>query len=183
MAFEVGHWARYRSNSSGGGEATLTWRVDGEHEGDWFVEVESVGEGGWLVTKLLIHVGARNDAEEIQIRAALMQSGSGAPRELGGQMLDASKRMYGRFARAVVIDWADAPAEELQVAAGQFAGAHRRTHEERFGPFESAGAASKEHAGGPPKSPAHLKKTPSHPIREWIGSSGNPGGGAACSTS
>jgi hypothetical protein len=125
--FAVGQWSKYRVTADEGQTFEITYKIVGDEEGAYWLEiVRGTAEAG-TVMQLLISIKNRSDPNSLEIRAAKIRMPGGHLREIRGKMLEPTAEGYKAALSDIFVPaLAGAPQEDVTVPAGTFRGTYKR---------------------------------------------------------
>jgi hypothetical protein len=153
MPLAVGQWTRHRYARPNAEPSEMTYKVVGEDDDAWWIEVDVTTDEGRMTIKMLVAFTdaedpSSADASSAEVRDVILRAPSGEVQRFEGALLRMTRRMYGQWASSLRTRWEGLEQEDVRVEAGAFRGSFRRMSETEFGPFAS-GAVMWHHSSVP----------------------------------
>lgn len=145
----AGQWTLHKMVNDKGQPSLLTYKiVEALPDGSHWVEVANESYYGKTVTKILLFMGDRSNPSTMEVRAVKMKDKNGRVTELQGPMIQLMKSMYQASLNMLVVSWQGLPQENVNVAAGSFAGCFKAMTDANWGVWRSS-STSWMHPGVP----------------------------------
>ena len=138
MAFAVGQWTQHRMLDEENQPSLLTYKRVGEENGGTWIETVTETYRGRQVMKMLVEqLGGRNPGL-MQIRAVKIKDRKGEVTEMDPNVLPVAQALYRNALSTLSLGWEGKPQEDVQVAAGTFAGCYKVQANASWGPWQGA---------------------------------------------
>ena len=135
--FAVGQWTQHKLVDDKGQPSFMTYKVVGEDNGAFWVEMSQESYAGKSTTKMLIFIGDRMNPKSVDVRAVKMRDKKGRVTEFDPAMMALMKSMWSGAVDMLFISWQGQPQETATVAAGTFAGSFKVRTEGSWGPWHA----------------------------------------------
>lgn len=144
----VGQWTQHKMVDDKGQPSILTYKIVGQNQGAFWVEVSSETYSGKNITKILMAIGDRTNPQSADIRAVKTRDQKGHVTEFDPAMLSLMRSLWTKSVNMLFVSWQGLPQETAVVAAGSFAGAYKAKTDASWGPW-SASSLSWSHTAVP----------------------------------
>jgi hypothetical protein len=134
----VGQWTQHKLANEKGELSLLTYKIVGEENGAYWVEVANESYYGKLVMKLLLVLGNRTNANAMEILAAKVKDRDGRVTELQGPQLQAGRPTWGSSVNMLAVAWQGLPQEAMSVVAGNFMACFKARTDPSWGAWHAA---------------------------------------------
>ncbi len=134
----VGQWTQHKYVNDKGQPSIVTYKIVGEEDGAYWIEVANESYYGKTVTKILVAVGDRTDPSTMEIRAVKMKDKNGKITELKGPMIQLMRSMYQGAVNMLAVSWQGLPQENVSVIAGNFTGCFKARTDASWGPWHAS---------------------------------------------
>jgi hypothetical protein len=134
----VGQWTQHKMVSDKGEPSFMTYKIVGEENGAYWIEVLHENYTGKTITKMLLFMGDRMNPATMEVRALKMRDKNGHVNELSGPMLQLMKSMWQGSVNLLAVAWQGLPQEDAEVVAGHFAGCFKARTDASYGPWHAA---------------------------------------------
>ncbi|MBC8132626.1 MAG: hypothetical protein H7X95_06565 [Deltaproteobacteria bacterium] len=136
--FAVGQWTQHKMVDDKGHPSFMTYKVVGQDNGAFWVEMSQESYMGKTITKMLLSIGDRMNPQSVDIRAVKMRDKDGKVTEFDPNMLALMKSVWKGAVDMLFISWQGHPQETAVVAAGTFAGSFKMRTEASWGPWNAS---------------------------------------------
>ena len=134
---QVGQWTQHRIVRDQE-PSFLTYKVVGQISDAFWVESVFEGYTGRTVTKILLAIPNRLDANSIEIRGVVMKDRNGHVNSFDGPMLQMMQGMYRGAVSNLIVTWQGQPQEDAVVPAGKFTGCFKMRSDAQWGPWKTS---------------------------------------------
>jgi hypothetical protein len=134
----VGQWTQYKLVNDKGEPALVTYKIVGEDNGAFWVEIANESYFGKTVMKILLFPGDRMNPNTMEVRAVKMKDKKGQVTEMQGPMLQLMKSMWQSSIDMLAVSWQGLPQESMPVIAGTFVGCFKARTDASWGMWHSA---------------------------------------------
>jgi hypothetical protein len=134
----VGQWTEHKMTDENGQPAFMTYKVVGQENDAFWLEVVQDRYTGHTVSKMLISLGDRMTPQSIVVRAVRMKDKDGHITELQPEMLSFMGGMFRSAVGMLVISWQGQAQEDAAAPAGTFAHCYKVRTDASWGPWASA---------------------------------------------
>ena len=138
MPIAVGQWTEHKLTDQDGQPAFLTYKVVGQENDAFWLEMAQDRYTGHTVTKLLMSLGDRRTPSSIVVRAMKMKDKNGRITELQPEMLSFMGSLFQGAVSMLVISWQGQPQEDAVSPAGTFPGCYKARTDASWGPWSTA---------------------------------------------
>jgi hypothetical protein len=137
MVFVIGQWTEYRLTDDKSRASLLTYKLVGQENGAYWLEVVTETHQGRDAAKLLIALLAGRDPAGMEIRAIRIKKGRGAPVDVDpGALLDARAR-YRASLDLLAMSPESQDKDDVRVPAGHFIGCYSVQMPGPWGPWQA----------------------------------------------
>ncbi len=157
MPLAAGQWAKFKVTDEKNEPSLFTYKILGEENGAYWVEVVTDTYHGKRLQKLLVFFGSRTDPKEIEIRA-ISTMDNGHLNVLPPQMVPMMQNLFKSAVSSLIIEWKGLPQEDATAPAGTFKGCYKAHSKAQWGPWKSE-ADSWSHPAVPINGLVHSKGT------------------------
>lgn len=120
MPLAVGQWSRYKLVDDEGRPGFITYKVVGERDGAWWVEIVNESYVSRSVNLALIDLGNRKDPSTFDVKEMKTKNDDEAVRELPASIVSLMQPLWKPIVSSLIIDWAEKPQEPAEAPAGSF---------------------------------------------------------------
>lgn len=138
MPIAVGQWTEHKMTDQDGQPAFMTYKVVGQENDAFWIEMAQDHYTGHTVTKMLVSLGDRRTPQSIVVRAMKMKDKNGRITEFQPEMLSFMSSMFQSAVGMLVISWQGQPQEDATVPAGVFPGCYKARTDAAWGPWSTA---------------------------------------------
>jgi hypothetical protein len=138
MPLAVGQWTEHKLIDQDGQPSFLTYKVVGQENNAFWLEMAQDRYTGHTVTKLLMSIGDRRTPSSIVVHAMKMKDKNGRITELQPEMLSLMGSLFQGAVSMLVISWQGQPQEDAAAPAGTFPGCYKARTDASWGPWSSA---------------------------------------------
>jgi len=138
MPIAVGQWTEHKMTDQDGQPSFLTYKVVGQENDAFWLEMAQDGYTGHTVTKLLMSMGDRRTPSSIVVRAMKMKDKHGRVTEIQPEMLSLVGSMFQSAVSLLAISWQGQPQENATAPAGTFPGCYKVRTDASWGPWSAA---------------------------------------------
>ncbi|HVZ73844.1 MAG TPA: hypothetical protein VHJ20_15800 [Polyangia bacterium] len=136
MAFVVGQWTQHKVVDAKGQPSLLTYKLTGQENGGYWVEIVDESYRGRVVTKIFVTLTSRDPAG-MDIRSARMKVGDAPPVDLEGAAgEEAAKKLYASL-DLLAIAFEPQLKDDAKVPAGHFIGCYTTQTPGPWGPWRA----------------------------------------------
>ena len=138
MPIAVGQWTEHKLTDQDGQPAFMTYKVVGQENDAFWLEMVQDRYTGHTVTKLLMTLGDRRTPSSIVVRAVKMKDKNGRITQLQPEMLSFMGSLFQGAVSMLVISWQGQPQEDTVSPAGTFPGCYKARTDASWGPWKTA---------------------------------------------
>ena len=120
LPWAAGQWFTLKVIDEHNEPAFVTYKILGQEDGAWWVEVETDNYQGKSAIKILMDVPDRTRPDGVNIRKVSIRDQNGNVTEVPEATLSLTRSAYGWVVDNLIIDWTNLPQEDVQVVAGTF---------------------------------------------------------------
>ena len=134
----VGQWTQHKMVNDKGEPSFMTYKIVGEENGAYWIEVLHENYTGKTITKMLLFLGDRTNPATMEVRALKTRDKNGHVSELMGPMLQLMKSVWQGSVNMLAVAWQGLPQEDSEVVAGRFSGCFKARTDASYGPWHAA---------------------------------------------
>jgi hypothetical protein len=116
----IGQWTQHKLTNEKGELSLITYKIVGEENGAYWIEMANESYYGKTVVKLLLTLGDRTNPNTMEIHAAKFKDKEGKVFELQGPMIPANRALWQGSVNMLAVRWQGLLQEAVSVVAGNF---------------------------------------------------------------
>lgn len=125
MPLAVGQWSRYKLVDDEGRPGFMTYKVVGEQDGAWWLEIVSESYVSRTISLALMDLGNRRDPSTFDVKQMKTKTDDNAVQELPESVVGLMRPLWKPMVDSLTVDWAQKPQEPAEAPAGAFDACYR----------------------------------------------------------
>ena len=134
----VGQWTQHLVTDEKGERSLLTYKIVGEENGAYWVEVASESYYGKTVSKLLVVLGDRTNPNTMEVHVVKLKDKNGKVIAREGPMVQAVRTTWQSSVNMLAVQWLGLPQEAMSVVAGNFQACFKARTDASWGVWHAA---------------------------------------------
>jgi hypothetical protein len=137
MPFAAGQWTQHAVRDGKGGAQLLTYKLLGQENGGYWVEVLTESYMGREVAKMHVFMLTGRDPAGMEIRALRIKKGNAAPVDVDMTSESGDRDRYRHGLDLLAVSFEGKEKDDIRVPAGHFIGCWKNQTSTPWGPWQS----------------------------------------------
>jgi hypothetical protein len=129
----IGQWTQHKLVNEKGEVSLITYKVVGEQQGAYWIEIANESYYGKTVVKLLLALGDRTNPNTMEVLAAKFKDNQGRVTDLRGPAVPMNRALWQGSVNMLAVTWRGLPQEAASVVAGNFMGCFKASTDASWG--------------------------------------------------